>query len=119
MSITQIDLPDYDELMSIIDGIGELVEAKESLELQIAIQEAVAFKTCATNEDYFVSGKPPAVAYVTVTYKTTGLDGEIIPMRRNLAVTIARLEVARKRYEILKSRIDVWRTQQATVRALA
>lgn len=115
----QVDLPDFEDLTGMIDKIGELSLKKEKLELDISLREADVFRVCMTDELFFMNGKPPAVSYVEATYKRTGLQGDIIPLRVELAEVTARLEVARKSYELMKIKIDTWRSQQATERSLS
>jgi len=114
----QIDLPDFDDLMDRIQTIGKLSEEKEYIEIEIMVREADIVRTVTTDKNYFINDKPPAMNFVEATYKRTGLNGELVEYRQRLANVSARLEVARKSYDLLKSRIEVWRSIQANERSL-
>ena len=117
--MSQINLPDFDDIAGIIDKIGEVSARKEQIELEISVKVAEIFRKCSTDSMMFVNGKAPAVSYIENTFKTTGFNGELIPLRQELAMSIARLEVYKRQYELMKLRIDVWRSQQATERSLS
>lgn len=115
----QIDLPDFDFLMDMINIIGSLSTKKENLELDIISLEARVVIVATTDEKYFVGGKPPSMSFVEATYKRTGFDGEIMQKRRELAVVSSELEVARKSFDLAKQKIEVWRSLQANERSMA
>lgn len=113
-----LDLPDFNDLMDRIEVIGKLSEERENLELEIIIREADVVRTVVNDPAYRTEGKPLAMNFIESTYKRTGLNGELIEPRRRLANIIARLEVARKAYDLLKTKIEVWRSIQANERSL-
>jgi hypothetical protein len=114
-----IELPDFEDLSASIDKIGQLAKEKETLELDIALGEARVYKTCMSDSTYFSGGKQPSVAYIKAAYETTGLEDELTPLRRRLIEVETSLEVTRRAYDLMRIRIDVWRSQQATERVLS
>jgi hypothetical protein len=104
--------------MDRIETIGSLSEEKEVLEIEIMVREADVVRTVVNDPAYRVGDKPLAMNFIEATYKVTGLNGELVTPRRQLATVIARLEVARKSYDLLKTRIEVWRSIQANERSL-
>jgi hypothetical protein len=112
-----MELPDFDDLQRLIENIGNLSLQKETLEIDIMMAEATTIRTCTTDPKYFSGGKAPTMSFLEATYKQTGLDGEIVPLRYKLADVTARLEILRKTYDLTKNRIEVWRSEQATQRS--
>jgi hypothetical protein len=110
-------LPDFDDLQRLIENIGYLSLEKEKLAIDIMMAEANIVRTCTTDAKYFANGKPPTMSFLDATYKQTGFDGELVPLRHQLARVTASLEVMRKTYDLTKNRIEVWRSEQATQRA--
>jgi hypothetical protein len=111
------NLPDFDDLQKAIEEIYKWNIRKSSLDIEIKNLEAGIVKEVTTNDKYFVLGKPPSMEKINSTYVYPGLSGELISKRLALAEAYASLEKARLCYEVLKTRIDVWRTQTANERA--
>jgi len=112
------DLPDFNDMYETIDRIKELTLTK--LVLEIKIKEMISEITQASTNDvrYFVNDKPPSMAYLDKTFTFSGLDGELIPLRKELATLIAELEHIRLVFDLDNSRINVWRTQSANERKI-
>jgi hypothetical protein len=83
---------------------------KLSLDANIKAGEANVFKVTSTDVQYQQGGKPPAVSYVDNTYKFTGLTGELIPLRDDLAKVTSELEGKKLQMDIYKQMIEIWRT---------
>jgi hypothetical protein len=103
-------IPDFDELMKVSTEITSLMYRKMLIESQIKDREATIFKIANTEEKYFQGGKAPSVAYIENTLKYRGLDGELLPMRTELASVTSELEGKKLQMDIYKTMIEVWRT---------
>lgn len=109
-------IPDFDTLMKVAENIRDLLFEKMELDTEIKLGEAEVFKQSATNEEYFVNGKPPSVSYIENTYKFTGLKNELVPVRKKYSEVTAQLEHAKLTWEIFKFQLDLYRTESANSR---
>ena len=110
-------IPDFDEFMKLSEEITALQFRKLSLEAQIKTGETHVFKVASTDEKYFQGGKPPAVSYIDNTFKFTGLNGELIPLRNELAQVTAQFEGKKLQMDIYKTMVEVWRTLSSNQRS--
>jgi hypothetical protein len=111
------EIPDFDEFMKLTEEITKLMYNKMSLETRIKEGEARVFKETNTNDFYFQNGKPPAVSFVDNTYKHTGLENELLPLRMNYATIVSTLEGKKALMEVYKTFIEIWRTLCSNQRA--
>ena len=114
--MTTIKLPDFDDMANLIDNISDTNLRRMMLDIEIKAREAEIVKMSSTDDKYFVNGKPPSVAYLEATCRFTGMDSELISKRQALSELTAKLEQYRLMYDLMKSRIDVWRSQTANER---
>lgn len=113
----KINIPDFDDMQKAISEIQDLSVSRLSLEIDIKSKEAeIIFKVLGDSK-YFVNSKIPSMTFIDSTYKYTGLDGELLPLRKELARLVALLEYAKNSFYLMKSAIDVWRSQTANERA--
>lgn len=110
-------LPDFEDLMALATEISAKTLEKLSLELEIKRLEAIAVSRCSTEERFFVNGKPPSVAFLDATYKVTGIEGELLPVRSEHAKAIAFLEELKLKYDVYRNLFDIWRTLSANERS--
>jgi hypothetical protein len=103
-------IPDFDQFMKLSEEISALMYRKLYLDAQIKEGESNVFKTANTAEKYFQGGKPPSATFVDNTYKFTGLEHELIPIRTEQAMVISELEGKKQQMDIYKTMIEVWRT---------
>lgn len=103
-------IPDFDEFMGLTEEITKLMYNKMVLEGKLKEGEARVFKETNTNDFYFQNGKPPAVSFVENTYKYTGLENELAPIRMEYASVVATLEGKKAMMDVYKTMIEVWRT---------
>jgi hypothetical protein len=112
-----VTLPDFDDMASLSEKIGDTLKKKLILELEIQLAEADIVKEVTTNADFFVNGKAPSMNLIDATYKFKGLQGELFPKRIAVAELTADVERYRRLYSILHDKIEVWRTQSANDRS--
>ena len=118
MDNTQLNTPDFDKMEEISNNIHHLQEKKLLLEVELDEAEAKVVMEARTNEEYFINNKPPAMNFIKETYMFSGLNGELIEKRRELARVTADLEKAKRSYYLFKQIIDAWRTQSANARSV-
>jgi len=109
-------LPDFSELEQLSEKISELQFLKLSLDVKIKSGEAEVFKTAFTDPKFLVGGKPPSATYIESTFKHTGLNGELIPLREEYATVSANLERVRILMDVYKTMFDIWRTMSSNER---
>lgn len=109
-------LPDFSEFMSVTEEIGKLLYTKLLLEKEIKKLEANVVTEAMVNEKYFIGGKPASMSYIESTLKFTGLDGEIVPLREELARVTGKLEESKLKLYVYKDMLEVWRTLSANER---
>ncbi len=112
----KVDLPDVDRMMELISEISDLMLKEAGIEIDIKLREAEVTKTATTDQNYAINGKSPSQTYIDNTWKYTGFENELVPMRMELAETHARLDSKKREYELLRCFIDIWRTQSANER---
>jgi hypothetical protein len=114
--MTTIKLPDFDDMAKLIEEISDTNLRRMMLDIEIKSKEAEIVRLSSTEDKYFVNGKPPSVAYLEATLKFTGMDSELISKRQALAELTSKLDQYRLLYDLMKSKIDVWRSQTANER---
>jgi hypothetical protein len=114
-----LDTPDFEKMDTISDEIHGLQKKKLLLEVEIGEVEADTVMELRTNEEHFVKGKPLAMNYIKETYLFSGLKGELVEKRRELARVTADLEKSKRSYYLFKQIVDAWRTQSANARSVS
>jgi len=114
-----LNSPDFEKMDEISESIHKLQQSKLLLEVEIKESEADAVMEARTNEKYFINGKPPAMNFIQETYLFSGLNGELVEKRRELARVTADLEKAKRSYYLFKQIVDAWRTQSANARSVS
>lgn len=111
-----IEIPDWDDMLNKVKEIQELAERKGLLSLEIDCAEAVLVREAMNNPDHFVNGKPPSMEYVKNAILISGFGTELIPKRYELVKVSSMLELARSEFELMKLKIDLYRTESANQR---
>ena len=112
-----VNLPDFDDIERLINEISNKGLEKGNLELEIKDKEAGVTMTVTTDSTYFINGKAPSQAFIDRTYLFTGLSGELLPLRRRLNEVTAEYNRLKNLLDLLSSRIEVWRSEQANIRS--
>lgn len=107
-------IPDFDDFMELAEEIREFSFRKMQLENQIKENEASTFKQAMQipNDE----GKLPSASFVTNAYLHTGLYGEIIPMRDELAAVSSQLDKKKIQLSIYRDMMELFRTVSANER---
>lgn len=117
---SEIQLPDFDEMMEIIDKIYNLNLRRGELKITLNVKEAYVTQEAKTNSDFFdTKGNPHAQTTIDRLYLFAGLAGELIPYREELEAIEAELAYLRSKLDFYKLLVDVWRTQAANERTLS
>lgn len=116
MNITELNLPDFDDLDKLILEIRDLSLEVEYLDVYIKAKEAEIVEEYTTNPVKFVNGKAVSMTQLKTTVAYTGENGELTERRKELAKARAELEAAKLKFGLEKTKIDVWRTQSANER---
>lgn len=113
------DVPDFDAMVKVADAIEAFRLRVEELEIRLSLRVSDIVKLMRSDESYFDGGKPPSMAFIEKAYLFTGIDGELVPVRRELAKYQTKLEKARLYNKIQRDQIDVFRTRSANERGTA
>jgi hypothetical protein len=114
--MTDSELPDFNDMQAQADLIYSLSIEKANLDLTIKIMQADITRKVTTDTAYWVGGKAPSVAYIDATYTVTGLESELTPLKQKLIVSTAELDKAKFSLDLMKTKIDVWRSKMASER---
>jgi len=109
-------LPDFDDILKLIEKIKSVRMQKVLTDLEIKNEVANVYKVTVADERFFVSGKPPSAVYVKNTWEHTGLQNEISKMRDNYARCSVELAYLENKLSVYRDMIDVWRTLSANER---
>lgn len=112
-----IELPDFQDMFKMTKEIKDLMVKEELLKLEIKEMESRVTVAMTNDEKYFIKGKPPSQSYIDSSYKITGLDGEIVAKRRELATISADLEELKTTLQLYRDMISVYQTESANRRA--
>jgi hypothetical protein len=103
-------LPNFTDILKLIEEIKEKSFRKMSVESEIKAKEAENFLEVMQNSEYFVQGKPVAVSYFENAYKYSGIKGNLLDLRSELAQLTSELEVLRGRHELYKQMQDLYKS---------
>lgn len=109
-------IPDFDDFMNLANEIGELSLRKMSLENVLKARESDIAKTVMTDNQYWLNGKQPSISMVDAVYLFQGFNGELLPMRADLATTVAMLDKKKIQLSIYRDMLEVFRTVSANER---
>jgi hypothetical protein len=109
-------LPEFDILFELVNEAATISAKKLSLDNEIKQKEAETVLKVSTEEKYQVGGKAPSMSFIENTHKILGIDGELLPLRKQLVETIVALEKLRGTLDIYKEMLGVWQTLSANER---
>lgn len=115
--MVEIKIPDFDDLMRVVNAISSLSLEKAKLDVELKTAEANIYLEANTNSKYFQNGKSPSVSFVEKTWAYAGFSGELLQLREKLAIFSAKLESCKLEYDAMKMAIEIWRTSSANERS--
>lgn len=113
----QIELPDFSEMLKLIHTIEALNKEELRLRTEIKIKEAESVDRVTNDPKFLVDGKTPSVSYIDRTYKITGIEGDLVELRRELDKISADLHGANLLLQFYRDMISVYQTESANKRA--
>lgn len=112
----KLQVPDIEEMFSLIDEIYKINKNKLLLDIEIKFFESETVKLVTTDTNYFQSGKPPSMAFIDATWKYTGIGNSLVEKRKELAILSAELDWSKAKLQTYRDLIDLYRTQSANER---
>jgi hypothetical protein len=112
-------LPDYEDMMRMAEELAKASARKLSLENRIRKMEADVVLRVNKDIAFFQNGKPLSMSFIEATYKYTGIENEIIPLREQLASEIYNIESTKGKLDAYKTLFEIWRTLSANERHMA
>ncbi len=109
-------LPDYEDFMRVAEDLARASMNRLILDNKIKTMEAATVIRVTTDPKYFQNGKAPSMSYIETTYKYTGIENEILPIREQLAKEIYTIESSKIKLDAYKILTEVWRTLSANER---
>jgi len=116
----EVKLPDFDDMIGITGEIGTLKRTIAIDKAKLGRLQAYITEMASTDPTYYVSDKPPSMAYIKANYHVLGLtkdQGEELELLHSrLAENEGRLRELELLFDVYRSMIDVWRTESANLR---
>lgn len=111
-----VNVPDFNDMMELASDIRNLTVEKLRLDVEIKFREKSVVLECMNNEKYFKGGKAPSMDFVNSTYRHSGLEDELIPLRFRLAELTAEVESTKLKFDIMKMQVSLFQTMSANER---
>lgn len=109
-------IPDFEEFTALVNEIGNLSFQKLITEKEIKQLESGVVREMFLNPQYFQNGKPASMSYIDGTFKYTGLNNEILPLRDKYAEISSALDKKKLQLSVYNNMLDVFRTLSANER---
>lgn len=118
--MNEVKLPDFDDMISITTEIGTLKRSIALDKTRLERLQAYITEMATKDETYFVSDKPPSMAFIKANYHVLGLTTdqgkELETLGMRLAENEGRLRELELLFDVYRAMIDVWRTESANMR---
>lgn len=111
-----MNLPDFEDMLKVIEQIKKLSLEESRLEIRIKNRESEITREASTDTKWFTNGKAPSQTYIDNAWKYSGFDGELIPMREQLSEISSELGFNKNYLDFMKLLVDVWRTEESSKR---
>lgn len=116
----EVKLPDFDDMIKITSEIGALKRVIALDKTQLNRLQAFITDMATNDTTYYVSDKPPSMAYIKANYHVLGLTTEqreeLEGLHSRLAENEGRLRELEMVFDVYRAMIDVWRTESANLR---
>jgi hypothetical protein len=96
--------------------IGNLTKETLDLEVDIKSREAIVVRIVTSEPKYFRDGKVLPMNVIEATYRYTGLEDELLPLRKQYAEKCGDLEKTRKMFMVCQDKIKVFQTESSNMR---
>lgn len=110
-------IPDFDDMFNMASLIRDLQVVVLNTELSIDSLVDKITREVTTNTKFFVNGKAPSMEFVKVTYHTSGMNDEILLLRRKLVEQKSELDYAKRQFDIMRDIVTMYVTDSANKRA--
>lgn len=114
--MSEIKLPDFDDMLRLSDEIGGIIVALEKSKISLDIILAYITRKSMIENEFFVNGKPPSMAYIAANYHILGLDEEtrekLLVIREKIANLTGELETLKGRFNTYRAMVDAWKAEQ-------
>jgi hypothetical protein len=117
MTEIRVELPDFEEFYEVANKIKNNELELENLKLNVEKLEKDIIIRAMGDETYYLNGKAPSMDFLRNTYKVTGFAGELVPLREKIIELDTEDGYLKRRYEILKLIVEVWRTESSNARS--
>jgi hypothetical protein len=107
-------IPDFDDLTKLVEEIQTLSFKKMQLENSLEASEAETFRTAMSKP--LENGKFPSSSFVINAYSHTGLNGELVEKREELARVSSMLERTKLLLSLYRDMMEMFRTVSANER---
>ena len=116
MNIMENDLPDFDEMVEMVENISELSYTKSLLEIALKARENAIMIEAVTESKHFLNGKPRPITFIKDAWIYSGFDCELLDARKEMAKLSSEVWKYKMLLDLMKAKIDVWRTLSANER---
>ena len=117
----EVEIPDFDDLISLTATIGLLQQQVEFSKIELDEFKADITRFVSDDENFFQNGKPPSMAFITANYHNIGYNDEsrarLHGLRLQIAENEAKLHEKELLFRVYQTQIDIWRTLSANQRS--
>lgn len=119
--MSEIKIPDFDDLIGLTERIGTLKLSINMDQIELDRLLANITNTVTVTKEFWVNNKPPSMSYIDSNYHKAGYDDEtrdlLYTLRKRLAENQAELDEKELLFKVYQAQIEVWRTESANRRA--
>ena len=114
--MSNIELPDFDEMVDMADRIGALKREVAMFEASLDAKIAEITRVVTMNKEYWPTPKVPAMNYIKTVYHVEGhtdvAKKELVMLRTNIFDKQGALKTLELKFQVYRSMIDVWKADQ-------
>ena len=114
--MSNIELPDFDEMVAMTDNIGALKREVAMFEASLDAKLAEVTRVVTMNKEYWPTSKPPAMNYIKTVFHMEGhteqAKKELDMLRTNVFDKQGALKTLELKFQVYRSMIDVWKADQ-------
>jgi len=116
-----VELPDFDDFMELAGLIGDYMSSLGSVDNEIKSLRAEIAQRVVSDEAFFINNRPPSSSYMQDTYFILGTNTDekerLAGLFASKVALEASLERAKREFDVLRQKIEVWRTYSANQRS--